>query len=1048
MKIAHISDVHIRNHKYHEEQKVVFENLYKMLREIKPDMIVNTGDTAHTKLQLSPAYFSMAANLFENLADIAPYHMILGNHDLNLKNPDKIDAITPIVEALKHPNIHFHKDAGTFDVENFRFHVLSILEEDNWPEPVDQSKVNVSLYHGCVSGVKTDIGFVLHDGDKTTKDFKKFDYSMLGDIHKSNQILDLKGKIRYAGSLCQNNHGETNDKGFLLWDIKDKEHYKVEHHIIPNPKPFLTIELDENGEIPANTSVQEGSRLRIVSDGNLPLDVIRKTVDVAKQKFKPESVTYLKGKNSSNFSIDGDASITDENLRDIKVQEDLIVKYLGDYNVKEETLKEILSLNKKYNSQVEESEEVARNVNWSVKSFKWDNLFNYGGGNSIDFTKLSGVVGIFAKNYAGKSSIIDGLTYTLFNSTSKNERKNYNVINQNKEDGNGELTISIGDGEYKVQRSSDKYKRKLHGEVTEEAKTNVGFSMVDSSGEERNLNGDSRNETDKNITKLFGSMEDFLLTSMASQHGSFNFIAEGSTKRKEILAKFMDLEIFEKKYRFAKEASSNIKGALSRMEDTDFDKEILLAEADHVKNKNETEGHKKRCESLKMSLEGLKEEMTKIDIELSSVPTTYNIDLGQLESEIEKLSNDTKIVINNNRELDLSMEKKRNDLENVVGFMSSWDIDEIKSKKIIFEKKKSELGSLLSEVTDARNKRDNKSKKLQLLKEVPCGDKYPTCKFLQDAYAARNTIEEAKKRLSEKTSQKDALEDQINELSEEDLGGILDNYELLVNQKRDIDKYIASSKIALEKNKSVIVSNRTRLQNLKKRRRDYKENESLNERSKELVELRGATASKADEIVDSLADCENSLSELYRNHGSCEQKVANLKDQKEEFESLNREYSAYDLYMKTMHSNGISYEIIKKRLPVINEEIAKITTNIVDFEVFFEDDGRKLDILIKHPGYEPRPLEMGSGAEKTIGAMAIRLAMTKLSNMPCGDLFILDEPATALDEENMDGFMRIIDMIKTQFKTVILVSHLDALKDCADMTIDIAPRDGFAHVSQ
>jgi len=152
--------------------------------------------------------------------------------------------------------------------------------------------------------------------------------------------------------------------------------------------------------------------------------------------------------------------------------------------------------------------------------------------------------------------------------------------------------------------------------------------------------------------------------------------------------------------------------------------------------------------------------------------------------------------------------------------------------------------------------------------------------------------------------------------------------------------------------------------------------------------------------------------------------------------------------MKTMHSNGISYEIIKKRLPVINEEIAKITTNIVDFEVFFEDDGRKLDILIKHPGYEPRPLEMGSGAEKTIGAMAIRLAMTKLSNMPCGDLFILDEPATALDEENMDGFMRIIDMIKTQFKTVILVSHLDALKDCADMTIDIAPKDGFAHVSQ
>ena len=33
---------------------------------------------------------------------------------------------------------------------------------------------------------------------------------------------------------------------------------------------------------------------------------------------------------------------------------------------------------------------------------------------------------------------------------------------------------------------------------------------------------------------------DFLLTSMSSQLGALNFISEGSTKRKEILAKFLD----------------------------------------------------------------------------------------------------------------------------------------------------------------------------------------------------------------------------------------------------------------------------------------------------------------------------------------------------------------------------------------------------------------------------------------------------------------------------------------------------------------------------
>jgi DNA repair exonuclease SbcCD ATPase subunit len=41
-------------------------------------------------------------------------------------------------------------------------------------------------------------------------------------------------------------------------------------------------------------------------------------------------------------------------------------------------------------------------------------LFNYGEGNSIDFAKLNGIVGIFGKNYSGKSSVIDSvLVYNL-----------------------------------------------------------------------------------------------------------------------------------------------------------------------------------------------------------------------------------------------------------------------------------------------------------------------------------------------------------------------------------------------------------------------------------------------------------------------------------------------------------------------------------------------------------------------------------------------------------------------------------------------------------
>jgi DNA repair exonuclease SbcCD ATPase subunit len=89
---------------------------------------------------------------------------------------------------------------------------------------------------------------------------------------------------------------------------------------------------------------------------------------------------------------------------------------------------------------------------------------------------------------------------------------------------------------------------------------------------------------------------------------------------------------------------------------------------------------------------------------------------------------------------------------------------------------------------------------------------------------------------------------------------------------------------------------------------------------------------------------------------------------------------------------------------------------------------------------------MGSGAEKTIAAMDIRLALISITNLPKSELFILDEPATALDQEHMEGFIRLLDMIKNQFKTVILISHLDSLKDVVDMTIDIQRNGSYAKV--
>ena len=112
MKFAHIADTHIRNLKYHKEYREVFRQLYKELKKEKVDAIIHCGDIAHTKTQISPEFVEMCTDFFKNLADIAPTYIILGNHDGNLRNSTRQDALSPIVHALGHNRLYLLKRSG------------------------------------------------------------------------------------------------------------------------------------------------------------------------------------------------------------------------------------------------------------------------------------------------------------------------------------------------------------------------------------------------------------------------------------------------------------------------------------------------------------------------------------------------------------------------------------------------------------------------------------------------------------------------------------------------------------------------------------------------------------------------------------------------------------------------------------------------------------------------------------------------------------------------------------------------------------------------
>jgi DNA repair exonuclease SbcCD ATPase subunit/DNA repair exonuclease SbcCD nuclease subunit len=1050
MKFAHIADTHIKNLKYHYEYREVFKQLYETLREAEVDCIIHCGDIAHTKTQLSPEFVELCTDFFRNLSSIAPTYIILGNHDGNLRNSSRQDAITPIVDALACPDLHLLKNAGETALNaDYTLNVLSVFDEDNWMAPTDKDKINIALYHGSISGVKTDAGWVMQHGEHDISIFDEFDFGFLGDIHKTNQTLDLKGRIRYPGSTIQQNHGETNDKGLLIWDIRDRWDWDVKHVAFENPKPFMTIELTPKGRMPKGAKVPMGARLRLVSNNNLPLNKMKKAIDVAKHRFKPEAITFLNRAAGTRGSVDAlTYNLVKEDLRDPVVQEELIEEYLKEYEADDDLLKEVHSINTHYNRIVEKEEEITRNVNWKLNSFKFDNLFNFGEGNSIDFGKMKGIVGIFGKNYSGKTSIIDGLLFTLFNSTSKNERKNLNVINQHKETCSATVEFLIGENTYTVSRDCEKYVKKLKGEETLEAKTNLEFtskSLV--TGDTISENGLTRNETDKNIRKIVGTLDDFLLSSMSSQHGALQFINEGTTRRKEIFAKFLDLEVFEKKFKLAKEDSADMKGALKRLEERDYEAELKELRASETRTLESLGVCQQSLAATKARRDYFKSTFDDIVRKIDSVPADI-VDIIGVKRKLSDKRIRAGALSAQNAELSTECHQKESTRIRMGSFIENFDITKYREKHNEIEDLLKSRDLLSADLAVKETAYSLDEQKGALLTGIPCGSQYPKCKFIRDAHVAVANLPENESVLAEIRGKVASASEQIKDMEPERVQRHLSRYEELMRKSAELTGEISACRLQVQKNKTSIVRIEKEISELEISERRYEENRDAIENLEALFTDRELSESKLGASNNKLSELTDELMELHKDHGSIESKLENLHAAEKELEDLQRKYSAYDLFMRCMHSSGIAYDIIKKKLPVINEEIAKVLANIVDFEIFFEDDGKKMNVFIKHPRHEARPLEMGSGAEKTLAAMAIRLSLLSVSSLPKGDLFILDEPGTALDEENMEGFIRILELIKTYFKTVLLISHLDSLKDCVDTQIIIDHVDGYACVNE
>lgn len=989
------------------------------------------GDVVHSKTQgISPELVDILVWWFSKMAEIAPTHIILGNHDGLITNKDRQDAISPLITALNNPRLKLYKKSGVYPtgVPGYNWCVLSCFDEEGWhdvkPVPGD---INIALFHGAVRGSEIDSDYVI-EGEVENNIFESFDFGFLGDIHKF-QYLDSAKRVAYPGSTLQQNYGEDLEKGFIYWEIESREKYSSRFIPVKNPAPFITI--DWRGSVMETVrsakAYPDRSRFRIRHVEALPQTEIKMLYSELKEQKSATEIVFKFDGSTDGESVDTETvSTEDHNYHNPTNILELIKQFYSKKQISEETWEKISGKITKYCDEIGKSDPV-RNVKWSVKSMKWDNTFGYGKENYLNFDSLSGVIGLFGRNRIGKSSIPGTLMYGLFNASDRGIVKNLHIINTRKGHCGVEIDFTVNGQLYRLERQTTKSQNKS-GEVS--GKTHANIYQVMANGSLKDISGEQRRDTDVLLQDLIGIKEDFLLTSFASQGEMNNFIKQKSTFRKSTLANFLDLDIFDKVCDMAKAESSTTKALIDRIPERDWNVTIANLRTELGLCKEERGKLEEKIEVAKSRIE----ELRKRSAETGADKIVTQADVDRLQSSLDSAKDDLKKNQESLTKCDQDIALANEKLGKIATIKLQFPIDELKTKLAEQNNLEKSIIKLEHELERERIELTNQQKSVKLLEQVPCGDGFPTCKFIKDSHKNKQTVDDQAAKCDQLKESLASIRKTLKRLADENYGEKIEKYQKVLDQENAIKISIAnlgSAKGRLERDIESLTKNISKLtDDLLVARNSVVESPDDSETN--LLKKEMST------LGDSLKSYDSQRLGLSEKIGLTTSNIAQLEKEHKEYQKLISDWAVFENIIVATNKRGIPLQVLSSELPKINAEISKILQGVVGFTVELEADhqSNSMDVFINY-GDSRRIIECASGMEKMMASLAIRVALINVSSLPKSDMLIIDEGFGALDEMNVEACNRMLQSLKRWFRVIFVISHVDAVKDAVDNFVEI-----------
>jgi len=641
-----------------------------------------------------------------------------------------------------------------------------------------------------------------------------------------------------------------------------------------------------------------------------------------------------------------------------------------------------------------------------------------------------GVTIFVGENGAGKSSIIDAITFSLFG---KHTRKsNKGLIRRGNNQGYAKIKFSIKDKQYEAERKINS-KGSLNAALFEVIDNN----RVQIAAGERKQFKESMTEQ---VEKIVGMSFEKLKIASIVQQGELNSIINAKPKEfKELLNSIIGIDKLDIASESMKKITKEFREE-NRTESGYDDSQIDILENMIQENQNNLDNATNAKRNLELLKTNLEKEITKLEDEVTLEKEKKN-KIDQLK---EKTSDLEDYVDNQIKKINDEIGHNKEIIHNCEGCF------EKKKQKPDFEEK---LRRSTEEERDASKKIQEIEHQIVSLEEQEKlagklqlkDDKCPVCNSVvkklnplfqnkhlkQELIKLRDSIKSKKEERKAKDEEKIEFTNELDKIR--DAETILDTHKIKTEEQLlAIQSDTESKEKKLELAKSEKLEQRSQI--------DEHAKKIFDSISKLESETKGFDKAKFDEKIRKLEEKRDDKTNNVKNWSvvdyqeqTAKNAITETKESILELEKVKKYMSRLDKIQSSVFSrdgsvatslrswalNSISIKA-SDYLSILNTKIQRIALS---------EKARDVSIAC-HSKTEVLELESLSGGEKVSVALALRLGMASLLGASNLNLMILDEPTTHLDTERKKSLVDVLSQLsrieKSQLPMQFLIITHDA----------------------